>query len=70
MIKIVYIKICSHKTYDSYLLELKIRRSLSMKGCPHDNSVVDVTFKIFKIEFSNNYYVESLEQLSVDNLIY
>lgn len=41
-----------------------------MKGCPHDNSVVDVTFKIFKIEFSNNYYVESLEQLSVDNLIY
>ena len=43
----------------------KIKRSLSMKGCPYDNAVAEATFKIFKTEFANNYYFENLEQLEI-----
>ncbi len=43
----------------------KIKRSLSMKGCPYDNAVAEATFKIFKTEFVNNHHFNDLEQLEL-----
>ena len=54
-----------NKIIDEVLDTFKIKRSLSMKGCPYDNAVAEATFKIFKTEFSNNYHFESLEQLEI-----
>lgn len=54
-----------NKLIDEVLDTFKIRRSLSMKGCPYDNAVAEATFKIFKTEFANNYHFESLEQLEL-----
>ena len=54
-----------NKIIDEVLDTFKIKRSLSMKGCPYDNAVAEATFKIFKTEFANNYYFESLEQLEI-----
>ncbi len=36
-----------------------------MKGCAHDNAVAEATFKLFKIEFANNYHFRDLEQLKI-----
>jgi transposase InsO family protein len=36
---------------DETLRTFKIKRSLSMKGCPYDNAVAEATFKIIKAEF-------------------
>ncbi|WMM26098.1 IS3 family transposase [Tissierella sp. MB52-C2] len=52
-----------NKIIDEVLDTFKIKRSLSMKGCPYDNAVAEATFKIFKTEFTNNYHFENLEQL-------
>ena len=54
-----------NRIIDEVLDTFKIKRSLSMKGCPYDNAVAEATFKIFKTEFANNYYFESLEQLEI-----
>lgn len=54
-----------NKIIDEVLDTFKIKRSLSMKGCPYDNAVAEATFKIFKTEFANNYHFESLEQLEI-----
>lgn len=54
-----------NKIIDEVLDTFKIKRSLSMKGCPYDNAVAEATFKIFKTEFSNNYYFDNLEQLEI-----
>ena len=54
-----------NKIIDEVLGTFKIKRSLSMKGCPYDNAVAEATFKIFKTEFANNYHFYSLEQLEI-----
>lgn len=54
-----------NKIIDEVLDTFKIRRSLSMKGCPYDNAVAEATFKIFKTEFANNYHFENLEHLEL-----
>ena len=54
-----------NKIIDEVLDTFKIKRSLSMKGCPYDNAVAEATFKIFKTKFANNYHFESLEQLEI-----
>ncbi|WP_369819361.1 IS3 family transposase [Tissierella sp. P1] len=33
------------------------------EGWPYDNVIAEVTFKMLKTEFTNNYHFESLEQL-------
>jgi hypothetical protein len=38
-----------------------IKRFLSKKECLYDNTLVEVTFKTFKIEFVYPNYFESLE---------
>ena len=48
---------------DKILKTFKIKRSLSMKGCPYDNAVAEATFKIFKTEFVKGYHFENLNQL-------
>ena len=54
-----------NKIIDEVLETFKIKRSLSMKGCPYDNAVAEATFKIFKTEFTKNYNFESLEELEL-----
>jgi putative transposase len=56
------------KEFDNHLLdeclkEFGIERSLSHKGCPYDNAVVEATFKAVKTEFVSNTIFDSLEQL-------
>lgn len=48
---------------DDALEAFKIKRSLSMKGCPYDNAVAEGTFKIIKTEFVRNHIFESLDEL-------
>jgi putative transposase len=55
-----------NKTIDEALDTFKIKRSLSMKGCPYDNAVAEATFKIIKTEFVKGMYFESLEQLKLE----
>ncbi|MGG4038151.1 IS3 family transposase [Heyndrickxia ginsengihumi] len=38
-----------------------IQRSLSMKGCPYDNTFAEAMFKVFKTEFANGAHFSSLE---------
>ena len=54
-----------NKIIDEVLDTFKIRRSLSMKGCPYDNAVAEATFKIVKTEFTKNYRFKSLEDLEL-----
>lgn len=54
-----------NKVIDEVLETFKIKRSLSMKGCPYDNAVAEATFKIFKTEFTKNYHFESLKELDL-----
>lgn len=54
-----------NKIIDKVLDTFKIKRSLSMKGCPYDNAVAEATFKIFKTEFTKCYHFESLGQLEL-----
>ncbi len=52
-----------NKLIDEVLETFKIKRSLSMKGCPYDNAVAEATFKIIKTEFIKGRNFDSLEQL-------
>ncbi len=52
-----------NKVSDEVLDTFKIKRSLSMKGCPYDNAVAVATFKIFKTEFTQNYHFNNLDEL-------
>lgn len=54
-----------NKLIDEVLDTFKIKRSLSMKGCPYDNAVAEATFKIIKTEFTKNAHFESLEELEL-----
>lgn len=54
-----------NKIIDEVLETFKIKRSLSMKGCPYDNAVAEATFKIFKTEFIKGYHFDSLEELKL-----
>lgn len=40
-----------NQTIEELLETFHIERSLSHKGCPYDNAVAEVTFKIIKTEF-------------------
>ena len=48
---------------DEALGTFGISRSLSRKGNPYDNAVVESTFKIFKTEFINNSIFSTLNEL-------
>ncbi|MGF7060667.1 transposase InsO family protein [Brassicibacter mesophilus] len=54
-----------NKLIEEVLDTFKIKRSLSMKGCPYDNAVAEATFKIIKTEFTKNYCFENLEELEL-----
>lgn len=43
-----------------------IDKSLSTKGCPCDNALVEATYKIIKTEFAFNKRFESLEKLELE----
>ena len=53
-----------NKLIDDALETFKIKRSLSMKGCPYDNAVAEATFKIIKTEFVKGQHFDSLEDLT------
>lgn len=51
---------------DNILNKYEIKRSLSKKESPYDNTVVGATYKIVKTEFVNNNNFETEEQLALD----
>ena len=55
---------------DEALATFKIKRSLSLKGCPYDNAVAEATFKIFKTEFVKGRHFDSLEELELELMDY
>ena len=55
-----------NKIIEDVLETFKIKRSLSMEGCPYDNAVAEATFKAFKTEFAKNYHLKSLEKLELE----
>jgi putative transposase len=55
-----------NKLIDEALETFKIKRSLSMKGCPYDNAVAEATFKVFKTEFVKGRHFDSLEVLELE----
>lgn len=59
-----------NKLIDEALATFKIKRSLSLKGCPYDNAVAEATFKIFKTEFVKGRYFDSLEELELELMDY
>lgn len=46
-----------------------ITRSLSHKGCPHDNAVAETTFKIIKIGFVKNQMFVNLDKLQLTDYV-
>lgn len=48
---------------DGLVDTFNIKRSLSKKGCPYDNAVAEVTFKVVKTEFAFNKIFQSFEEL-------
>jgi transposase InsO family protein len=56
----------NNQIIDEVLDAFKIRRSLSLKGCPYDNAVAESTFKIFKAEFVYGRNFESLGRLKIE----
>lgn len=55
-----------NKLIDDALDTFKIKRSLSMKGCPYDNAVAEATFKLFKTEFVKRRHFNSLDDLTTE----
>ena len=55
---------------DDFLKEFKIRRALSAKGCPYDNTLAEVQFKIIKTEFVRSGRFENLEHLKTELMAY
>ena len=53
-------------TIEEILTKFDIKRSLSHKGTPYDNAVVEATYKIFKTEFCFNKVFDSFEQLELE----
>ncbi len=51
---------------DELLKTFDIGRSLNMKGCPYDNAVAEVSFKIIETEFVNQMAFESLRHLELE----
>lgn len=51
---------------DEFLEAFDIQRSLSKKGCPHDNAVAESTYKSVKVEFVYQHQFESQSQLDVE----
>lgn len=54
-----------NRLIDEVLSTFKIKRSLSMKGCPYDNAVAEATFKILKTEFVHRHTFASESQLAL-----
>jgi transposase InsO family protein len=48
---------------DEVLEVFNIQRSLSLKGCPYDNSVAEATFNLIKAEFVHRHHFKNLEDL-------
>ncbi len=55
-----------NKLISNVLNTFNIRRSLSKKGCPYDNSVAEAIFKFFKTEFANGAHFLTPKQLNVE----
>jgi len=55
-----------NRLIDEVMETFEIKRSLSMKGCPYDNAVVEATFKLIKTEFVKPHHFSSLVQLNND----
>lgn len=55
-----------NKIIDKALETFKIKRSLSMKGCPYDNAVAEATFNSVKTEFVKGNKFDNLEQLILE----
>jgi Transposase and inactivated derivatives len=54
-----------NKEIDEVLKAFQITRSLSEKGCPYDNAVAEVGFKILKTEFIWTEQFATLEELKL-----
>ena len=54
-----------NKLIDDLLISFNIKRSLSKKGCPYDNSVAEATYKIIKTEFAFKKIFKDLESLKL-----
>lgn len=52
-----------NKLIDDVIEAFTIERSLSKKGCPYDNAVIEATNKTLKIEFVYQHEFTSLEEL-------
>lgn len=52
------------------LTEFQIKRSLSKKGCPYDNAVAEVQFKIIKTEFVRSRTFKDLDHLKAEFMAY
>lgn len=50
---------------DEVMDVFNIRRSLSLKGCPYDNSVAEATFNLIKTEFVHRHHFRNLEELKM-----
>jgi len=50
---------------DEVLDAFNIQRSLSLKGCPYDNSVAEATFNLIKAEFVHRNHFSNLEELKL-----
>ncbi|MGN3140919.1 IS3-like element ISEfa8 family transposase, partial [Enterococcus faecium] len=55
-----------NQTIHEILNGFGITRSLSKKGCPYDNAVVESTYKSVKVEFVHQYQFETLAQLRLE----
>lgn len=55
-----------NKLIDEVLKTFNIKRSLSTKGCPYDNAVVEATMKAIKTEFVKQMKFENLNQLETE----
>jgi transposase InsO family protein len=50
---------------DGVIETFGIKRSLNKKGCPYDNAVAESAFKVFEIEFANQYVFDTLDYLNL-----
>lgn len=55
-----------NKIVDDILKAFSIKRSLSNKGCPHDNAVAEAGFKIIKTEFVRKRRFTDLDELKLE----
>lgn len=54
-----------NKLIDDVIETFTIERSLSRKGCPYDNAVIEATNKSLKIEFIYRHRFSNLEELQI-----